>query len=369
MTKVSSPTATVPYTNFNTQNASERPSASAGDNFGVEGNTTQKKQLPAISAQNAAAAAKSPAPYSLSAPMLGVLVGTDPEVLRRWQDVTMWIPFPTLARNLQGIGMALVDRVGVAATSDPNTALMKSQAVLAVLKPHSEFVFAPGIGSGIANLERGVPRSNSVQSTVGSLHVSQRCRVYADWRPQGTIELSDVARNANVFGGVGGLLVQGSLTIPTLRATDSAAALAYYGAKTVESGATVALSNKIDLVAIVYEFKPNYAAEYVFQGRMGERTGGGGLFVERHPFPHVFFPTDANTGGALILGKELGNGEFDFTAFSIPFGTALQVEPDVIHGDSFFVGQYGIILAQEESDTVLFRRDDNLGILHDVKLV
>ena len=86
--------------------------------------------------------------------------------------------------------------------------------------------------------------------------------------------------------------------------------------------------------------------------------GGGGLFVETHPFPHVFTPLAKECSGALILGINNKDGSFTFAAFQIPFGYTMKIAANVIHGDSFFVGPYAIALTDTElADSVLFKQE------------
>ena len=89
------------------------------------------------------------------------------------------------------------------------------------------------------------------------------------------------------------------------------------------------------------------------------KNGGGGLFVETHPFPHVFTPLSPECSGALILGVERDDGKFDFAAFEIPFGYTMKIGSNVIHGDSFFVGPYAIALTETElADSVLLKQEN-----------
>ena len=89
-----------------------------------------------------------------------------------------------------------------------------------------------------------------------------------------------------------------------------------------------------------------------------KKEGGGGIFVETHPFPQIFAPKSKNCDGALLLGVDNKDKTFSFVAFRIPFGFSMKIQADVIHGDSFFVGPYAIALTQTElADSVLFRQD------------
>jgi hypothetical protein len=108
-----------------------------------------------------------------------------------------------------------------------------------------------------------------------------------------------------------------------------------------------------DLYLVEYDFAKTYIEDYVMRP-----DGGGGLFVETHNFPHVFIPMSADCQGSLLLGKEesygLGQAMYTFIGLTIPYGFALVIDNNVIHGDSFFKAKYAVSLSPDvEANTVI----------------
>ncbi|HGC5942164.1 TPA: hypothetical protein ACIZCU_003029, partial [Legionella pneumophila] len=66
---------------------------------------------------------------------------------------------------------------------------------------------------------------------------------------------------------------------------------------------TVDKSSLENLYLVQYQWDADYIQDYVMHVR-----GGGGLFVETHPFLHVFTPLFPACRGALILGSSVKMG-------------------------------------------------------------
>ena len=100
-----------------------------------------------------------------------------------------------------------------------------------------------------------------------------------------------------------------------------------------------------------YDYTSIYKKDFLMQ-----KYGGGGIFVETHEFPHIHIPLSKSCGGYIVIGKQLSETEFNFTAFRIPFGYALYTPSNTIHGDGTLVGEYGLTVADPSmitADTVL----------------
>ena len=62
--------------------------------------------------------------------------------------------------------------------------------------------------------------------------------------------------------------------------------LKYYGAKLLQPGEAFNMGYDKPIFGMEYDTRlPGYIQDYVMQD-----FGGGGLFVEHHPFPHIWFP-------------------------------------------------------------------------------
>jgi len=184
---------------------------------------------------------------------------------------------------------------------------------------------------------------------------------------------------SNVFGSTGQLICESdNLTFPLLKFGDSAdddikfkETLAYYGGKLLSPKEEFALGFNQDLWGIQYDQKlPNYILDYQFSP-----TKGGGLFVEHHPFPHIWLPSQGidpvfglPTVSRILLGRKVDQRhedpyyrtvkteQFHFTMFEIPLdGSALAIRPQCIHNDSFTQGAQTVFLGNTPANTVALR--------------
>ena len=168
--------------------------------------------------------------------------------------------------------------------------------------------------------------------------------------------------NANVFFGLGIILVPDAFRIPIVKASKEN--VRYYGLTLVENQHVFELqSDEFDLILAKYRYAKNYRQDF-----LTKFEGGGGYFVETHNFPHVHAPLSPDCGGCIIIGKRLSADEFNFSAFSIPYGYALHTPANTIHGDGTIVGEYAISVATAtaEADTVLFYNENTRAMARDV---
>ena len=168
--------------------------------------------------------------------------------------------------------------------------------------------------------------------------------------------------NANVFYGLGAILVPDGFRIPVV--TASKENVMYYGLTLIENDqAFELLSDEFAMVLAKYRYGKNYREDF-----LTEAAGGGGYFVETHNFPHVHAPLSPDCGGYITIGKRLSADEFNFTAFSIPYGYALNTPANTIHGDGTIVGEHAITVAitSAEADTVLFYNEHTKAMARDL---
>jgi hypothetical protein len=168
--------------------------------------------------------------------------------------------------------------------------------------------------------------------------------------------------NANVFRGLGAILVPDDFMIPVVKASKEN--VKYYGLTLVENRHVVELlSDEFDLILAKYHYGKNYRHDF-----LTEAEGGGGYFVETHNFPHIHAPLSPECGGYVTIGKRLSEDNFNFTAFSIPYGYALLTPANTIHGDGTIVGDYAITVAtaSAEADTVLFYNEHSRAMAQEV---
>jgi hypothetical protein len=234
-------------------------------------------------------------------------------------------------------------------------------------RPLMESIEAMGLihaGSSVDILEKtGLTKEDLADSIhVVDPIIPQELHLHAEWK-NNHVEQATAGRNANVFGGLGVLLINPdtkTVDIPKMNAFDIPKPfLAKYGAELIPLSESVMVDPVADKsLETLYLIKYNFDKDYVDQYAL-KKTGGGGLFVETHPFTQLFTPLSANASGGLILGVDKGRGDYDFAAFEIPFGYTLKINPMAIHGDSFFVGPYAIALTETPlADSVLVRKDN-----------
>ncbi|WP_115304021.1 hypothetical protein [Legionella beliardensis] len=255
-----------------------------------------------------------------------------------------------VSEHLHGLQSTLVDRRNPDIPGSKT--LMKAVEAHAILKAGTEINMLAATGIS----EYDLP------SATGKIQITpvQELTINATWKNKNQ-EAAISGRDASVFGGLGVLVIPQDIqvvTIPKMNALAVPAAfLGKYGARLIplEKSFTLDAVNEPsleNLYLIEYRWQADYINDYVMKA-----NGGGGLFVETHPFPHVFTPLSPECGGALILGVERDDGAFDFAAFEIPFGYTLKIGSNVIHGDSFFIGPYAIALTETElADSVLLKR-------------
>lgn len=186
-------------------------------------------------------------------------------------------------------------------------------------------------------------------------------------------------KSANVFGSTGQLILDADeLDFPLLQygSTEDSQreyleTLSYYGGTLIKPGQEFALGFNQDLWGIQYDQKlPEYITDYQFSSNKG-----GGLFVEHHPFPHIWLPAQGkdpafgnNTISRILLGRRLESShedpyfrtvetqKFHFTMFEVPMdGTALAIRPQCIHNDSFTEAAQTVFLANTPANTVALR--------------
>ena len=167
----------------------------------------------------------------------------------------------------------------------------------------------------------------------------------------------------NVFGSMGALLVPDHFEIPTATATKEN--VRHYGLELIENGEALTIrSEQCDIVLMKYDYTSIYKKDFLMQ-----KYGGGGIFVETHAFPHIHIPLSKDCGGYIVIGKQLSKTEFNFTAFRIPYGTALYTPSNTIHGDGTLVGEYGLTVADPSmisADTVLVYNEHTKEMAHGV---
>ncbi len=259
------------------------------------------------------------------------------------------LPADVAKEHEQGLKSSMVDRRN---PDNPTTPLMVSTTAHGIIKA----------GTTVNLLQlTGVDKS-----MIPTYHVEkvepEELRLQASWKNKSQ-EQAKSGASASVFGHLGVLLVRPTFNVIEIPKMNALAVptsfLEKYGAELIPLDVPIAMEptehqELENLYLVQYDWDENYIKQYVMHA-----MGGGGLFVETHPFPHVFTPLAPTCEGALILGVDRGKGQFDFASFQIPFGYTMKIASNVIHGDSFFVGPYAIALTDTElADSVIFKQEN-----------
>ncbi len=272
-----------------------------------------------------------------------------------------YIPETEAANHAQKLKATMVSRSN---PEKPMTPLMIAKAAHAISKAESSVDMMAATGLTHPQL----PSCYDIELT----EPKEITLKNATWKNKNQ-ELAKSGRDASVFGSLGVLIVSHdipSVDIPTMKATAVPKPfLERYGAELISLEQPVNIDKALDpsleqLYLIEYHFNTEYVPEYAMK-----IEGGGGLFVETHPFPQIFTPLSKECTGAVILGRSVSENEYTFAAFEIPFGYTLKIAPNVIHGDSFFVGPYAIALNETPlADSVLIRKDTSDREIEPVRL-
>ncbi len=239
----------------------------------------------------------------------------------------------------------IVDRQG----RDP-AAHMKTEGVIGHAEPGVTYRLGPD----------GLTRAQDAAGPAPLRHVAVPAPPHVQVQGQWQIDEDTDAGDANILGGFGRLMLTGErLLIPEAPATSEA--LAYYGARLIAIGDTMAFETDANLPVTVVRVGATYVEQYLKVAALG-----GGAFIEYHDRPHLHMPLEPTAGGYLLFGRADGD-DYQFSAFRIPFGQAIYTPPYALHADPYLVGRYLVVYSvTKRYSTVVFRAPD--GGLADVRV-
>lgn len=284
---------------------------------------------------------------------------------RKWKTVEIKITHKDLLENIEFLNDAVVLR------SANGVDLMTTTAIYGPIRPSTKVALTPGEGTGVRVVQENcVERSlikqlDDLKSQAAEPKKGNAINVHANWvsSKDGGM-LPNLDPSANVFGSTGSLYVnETAVVLPVLDVNhpDYHQTLAFYGGKLLAPKEEFCMGfNKI-LFGVEYKTKlPEYITDYAMSP-----SGGGGMFVEHHPFPHIFLPRPTEGGEVCEAKVTLGHKVIDpannipqiiFTTFRVPSdGSALAIKPSTIHNDSFTNGRLAVFVANTAADTVAFR--------------
>lgn len=286
---------------------------------------------------------------------------------RKWQTVDIRISRADLIHYLDFLDAAVVLR-----PSPEGVPLMTTTAIYGPIHVGTTVALTPGEGTGVRVIhephegETLIHKLEELQKHAKPLKDGNSITVQANWvsSEDGGI-LPSLDPSANVFGNTGSLYVNDSaVAFPVLDVDhpDYHQTLAFYGGKLLAPEEKFYMGFHDVLFGMEYNTSlPDYIRNYALSP-----SGGGGLFVEHHPFPHIFMPRPTDDGqvyceAKVTLGRQYEphdpkHPRFTFTTFRVPAdGSALAIKPNAIHNDSFTNGRLAVFVADTNSNTVAFR--------------
>jgi len=288
---------------------------------------------------------------------------------RKWKTVEIKITPPDLAKYILFLNDAVVIR-----QSAEGVPLMTTTAIYGPIRPGTKVALTPGEeGTGVRLIaencteESLIKQLQDLESKAPAPKPGNSVTVHANWvssKDGGMVPSLDAA--ANVFGSTGSLYVNDkTVTLPVLDVSDADynETLAFYGGKLLRPNEEFCMGFDRVLFGMEYNTSlPDYIRNYAMSP-----FGGGGMFVEHHPFPHIFMPKPTTKDGEVFceakvtLGHKVKDPEdkvpqIIFTTFRVPSdGSALVIKPSAIHNDSFTNGRLAVFVANTPADTVAFR--------------
>jgi hypothetical protein len=250
---------------------------------------------------------------------------------RRWQYVQLGISEEVLEKHFDFLNNGVVIRSGA-----EGIPMMTTTGIYGPIEPNQTVILDQSRDRVVIPLElSGASEKKSL------LHELKERRIWAkEPRKEHSVVvkakwvsgkdgggLPNVGSSSNVFGATGSLLVnETDIDFPVIEHTDKHfdETLAFYGAKLLKPDEAFHMGYDKPLFGMEYDTRlPGYIQDYVMH-----EHGGGGLFVEHHPFPHIWFPSD---------------------------GHAIAVDECCIHNDSFCNGKQVVFLADTDANTVALR--------------
>lgn len=163
---------------------------------------------------------------------------------------------------------------------------------------------------------------------------------------------------ANILGGQGKYIIpSGEKTIEVPAQIATPELLAYYSCQMVKFGEVFRSTVKENLPLTIVSIGENYE-----EGFLMNPNFGNGAYLETHDRPHFHMPLDENTGGQLLLGREI-DGEKRISGFKIPYGYGILMEPHCIHSDAYLIGRHIVVYSKTEafSCVIVHQENDELG--------
>lgn len=229
-----------------------------------------------------------------------------------------------------------VDSLSVDRRGDDTDAFMVTHEIVGHVSPGR--VYCIDENAVIAASADALVHTPPVHTTMPGAVRPPHLRLSGDWDSSASVE----TEQANIFGDIGILtLTTAEIAIPEASATPEM--LGFYGASLITAGDPFEFDGGANLPIVRMEIGAGYA-----EGFLQVASKGGGAYLEHHDRPHLHMPLDENADGYMLLGRRDGD-DYLVSAFPIPFGSAIYTPPDVLHADSYLVGNYLVVYSLTEN--------------------
>ena len=246
--------------------------------------------------------------------------------------------------------LASLNRLIVNRKGKHKESFMVTRDIIAVIKPKQTYQFVDHPMPNLMVTTANEPIPNYVAQI--------RLPKHAVFRGQWYDAVISEASGANILGGMGSLVNQGTEAIQVPIVTANHADLAFYHARWLTAGSVVTFETQETLPLTEVSAGQHYVEHYLARTELG---GGGGEYIEYHDQPHFGAPQNAQSGGHILLGRQEG-AYFYLTAFYLPFGSAIYLSPYTLHSDAYLVGDYRAVYALSGHFSTALLRDQQSRI-------
>lgn len=253
-------------------------------------------------------------------------------------------------RHLPNQMLTSLDRLIVNRHGRHQDAFMITRDIISVIKPNQpyQFLFDDNNLPTLTAVDATPPRSRESDTIGRPKHAVLR----GNWVD--AVQAS--ATDANILGGVGQLILEGTgtVTVPIVPANE--ADLAFYRAQLISPASIVNFATHENLPLTEVSIGKDYVEHY-----LAETELGGGEYIEYHDQPHFWAPQNEQSGGHILLGRQAG-ADYYFTGFHIPFGSGVYLSPYTLHSDAYLLGDYLVVYALSGHYSTVLLRDNKKSV-------
>ena len=206
-------------------------------------------------------------------------------------------------------------------------------------------------------VKNGLELTNIPNNNINiNIHIPKYLEFTGKWLSD--IEFKNKLKDANILGGFGKFEINlDEMNIPIQDATIEN--LMYYNVKLLKMNDIISFETNDHLPLCIVNIGSSYINDYILQ-----ENYGCGVYLEYHKNPHFHMPLNENSGGGIILAKQIEQDKYQISCFRIPYGYATYIPPYTIHNDCFLIGEYYVIYSKSEPFSTCLLRNKNDKIIN-----